>query len=114
MLCTWFLVAVAFQRLLGYEKSQFVLGGVVIISSAWILHDAHKKGIPKGLRWSLGSLFLWILIFPWYLARRRTPKASCPFIEGESGRTARTLLIILFVIFLLGAVMMVIKGPVHH
>ncbi len=114
VLCTWFLVAVAFQRLLGYEKSQFVLGGVVIISSAWILHDAHKKGIPKGLRWSLGSLFLWILIFPWYLARRRTPKASCPFIEGESGRTARTLLIILFVIFLLGAVMMVIKGPVHH
>ncbi len=114
VLCTWFLVAVAFQRLLGYGKSQFALGGVVIISSAWILYDAHKKGIPKGLRWSLGSLFLWILIFPWYLARRRTPEASCPFIEGESGRTARTLLFILFVIFLVGAVMMVIKGPVHH
>jgi hypothetical protein len=114
VLGTWFLVAVTLQRLLGYEKSQFVLGGVVIISSVWILYDARKKGIPKALRWGVGSLLLWILIFPWYLARRRTPNAACPFIEGESGRVARTLLFLLFVFFLLSALMLVIKGPARH
>jgi len=114
VLGAWLLVAVAFERFLGYQKSQFVLGGVVIASSVWILYDAHKIGIPKALRWSVGSLLLWILIFPWYLARRRTPEATCPFIEGESGRVARTLLFVLLVFFLLSAVMLVIKGPAHH
>jgi hypothetical protein len=114
VLAGWFVVAVICQRFLGYEKSQFVLGAVVIISSGWVLYDAHKKSIPKALRWGVGSLLLWILIFPWYLARRRTPKASCPFIEGETGRVARTLLFILFVFFLLSAVMLLIKGPAKH
>ncbi len=112
ILAGWFLVAVSVQHALGYEKSQFVLGGVVIVSSAWVFYDAHKKGIPKALRWGAGSLLLWILIFPWYLARRRTPKADCPFIEGESGRVARTLLFLLFVFFLLSALMLLFKGPV--
>jgi hypothetical protein len=114
VLGAWLLVAVASQRLLGYQKSEFALGGVVIASSVWILYDARKLGIPKGLRWGVGSLLLWILIFPWYLARRRTPKAPCPFIEGESGRVVRTLLFVLLVFFLLSAVMLVIKGPAHH
>ncbi|MCL5005626.1 MAG: zinc ribbon domain-containing protein [Acidobacteria bacterium] len=114
VLGTWFIVAVALQRFVGYEPSQFVLGGVVLISSAWILYDARKKGIPKALRWGVGSLLLWILIFPWYLSRRRTPQAACPFIEGESGRVARTLLFILLVFFLLSAVMLLLRGPAHH
>jgi hypothetical protein len=114
VLATWLVVAVVFERLLGPQKSQFVLGGVVIGSSLWVLYDAQKRGIPKGLRWSLGSLLLWILIFPWYLARRRTPKASCVFIEGDSRRVARTLLFILLFFLLLSAVMFLIKGPAHH
>lgn len=109
----WFIAALIAERLLGYEKGQFVLGGLVILSSVWVLHDAREKNIPKPLRWSLGSFLLWIIIFPWYLARRKTPKAPCPFIEGEGGRVARTLLFILLVFFLLSALMLLIKGPSH-
>ncbi len=107
----WLLVALIAERFLGYEKGQLALGGLVILSSVWVLHDAREKNIPKPLRWSLGSFLLWIIIFPWYLARRRTPKADCPFIEGEGGRVARTLLFILLVFFLLSALMLLLKGP---
>jgi len=107
----WLVVALIAQRTLGYEKGQLVLGGLVILSSLWVLRDAREKNIPKPIRWSLGSLLLWILIFPWYLARRRTPNAPCPFIEGKGGRVARTLLLILFVFFLLSALMLLLRGP---
>lgn len=112
VLVTWFLVAMIAEGVLGYEKSQFALGGLVLISSVWVLHDARQKNIPKPLRWSIGSLLLWIVIFPWYLSRRRTPRAACPFIEGE-GRHVRTLIFILLVFFLLSALMLYLKGPSH-
>jgi hypothetical protein len=107
----WLFVALITERLLGPERGQVLLGGLVILSSVWVLHDARAKNIPKPLRWSIGSFLLWIFIFPWYLARRRTPQASCPFIEGESGRVVRTLLFILLVFFLISALMMLLKGP---
>ncbi len=108
----WLVVAFVAEGLLGYEKSQFLLGGLVVLSSLWVLRDARKNNIPKAFRWSIGSLLLWILIFPWYLARRRTPKAACPLIEGE-GRHVRTLLFILLVFFLLMSLMLLLKGPPH-
>ena len=114
VLVGWFLIALVSQRLLGYEKSQFVLGAVVVLSSGWVLYDANKNKIPRAVRWGVGSLLLWILVFPWYLARRRTPNAPCPLIEGEWGRVARTVLFILLVFFLLSAMMLLIKGPAHH
>lgn len=107
----WLFVALTTERLLGPERGQILLGGLVILSSVWVLHDARAKNIPKPLRWSIGSFLLWIFIFPWYLARRKTPQASCPFIEGESGRVVRTLLFILLVFFLISALMMLLKGP---
>lgn len=114
VLAIWCAMALVAQHFLGYEKGQFVLGGVVIGSAAWVLYDAHKKGIPKGLRWSVGSLLIWILIFPWYLSRRETPERPCPFIEGETGRFARIILFVLVVFFLLGALAVVMKGPKLH
>ncbi len=114
VLVGWFLLAVVFESLLGYQRSQFVLGGVVVGSSLWVLYDARTRGVPKGTRWSLGSLLLWILVFPWYLSRRKTPKAPCPLMEGEPSRFARTLIFVLLVVLLLSALMMVMKGPAHH
>lgn len=111
-LVAWFLLAVIAEGILGYEKSQFALGGVVLLSSLWVLYDARQKNIPKPFRWSIGSLLLWIVIFPWYLSRRRTPKAACPFIEGE-GRHVRTLIFILLIFFLLSALMLYLRGPAH-
>jgi hypothetical protein len=107
----WLLAAAVAQRLLGPEISQWVLGGVVILSSAWVFYDAQGKGVAKPLRWALGVVLLWILVFPWYLARRRTPRAPCPFVEGEAGPLARALFFALMVFFLLGIAFMVFKGP---
>jgi hypothetical protein len=108
---TWLVVAAIAEILLGPVTSQVVLFSLVALSSVWVYRDAREKNIPTPIRWSLGSFFLWMIVFPWYLARRRTPKAPCPFIEGEGGRVARTLLVILLVFFLLSALMMLLKGP---
>jgi hypothetical protein len=108
---TWLVVAAIAESLLGPVVSQVVLFSLVALSSVWVYRDAREKNIPTPIRWSLGSLLLWMIIFPWYLARRRTPKAECPFIEGEGGRVARTLLLILLFFFLLSIVMMLLTGP---
>ena len=111
VLAVWFLAAIAAQGLLGPAKTQLVLGSVVIVSSAWVFFDAQAKSVPKPLRWGLGSLLLWIVVFPWYLTRRRTPEAPCPFVEAEVGPFARVLFFALVVFFLLGIVAMILKGP---
>lgn len=103
--------AVIAQRYLGLLKTEIGLGGMEFLSAIWVLRDAIQKRIPRPGRWMLGSLFLWILIFPWYISRRKTPRASCPFIEGETGPVARALLIVLFVFFLLGVAVVVLKRP---
>ena len=107
----WLVVGLITESLLGPEISQFALGGLVVLSSVWVYRDAQGKHIPKPFRWGLGAFLLWIIVFPWYLARRRTPKAACPFIEGEGGRVARTLLFVLLIIIVLSALMMFLKGP---
>ena len=107
----WLLAALVAQSLVGPEKSNFVLGALLVLSSVWVYRDAREKNIPTPFRWSLGSILLWIIIFPWYLARRKNPNAACPFIEGEGGRVARTLLFILLIIFLISIVARLLNGP---
>lgn len=111
VLAIWLVVGTAAQRLLGPVKAQLVLGGVVILSSVWVFFDAHEKRVAKPLRWGVGSLLMWILVFPWYLARRKTPQAPCPFIEAEAGPLARALLFALVIFFLLAIAVVILKGP---
>lgn len=111
VLAGWLLAAAITQRLLGPANSQWVLGGLVALSSAWVVYDAREKGVAKPLRWGLGSLLLWIVVFPWYLARRRKPQAPCPFVEAEVSPLGRALLFALMVFFLLSIVIMIFKGP---
>jgi hypothetical protein len=81
-------------------KAQLVLGGVQILCSFWVLFDALEKRLPRPLRWGMGTLLLWPIIFPWYLARRRRPEAPCPFIEARvSPVTLGVLFILLAVLF---------------
>lgn len=108
---SWF-TAIGALQFLGVQKSQLLVGAIQIGSAAWVVVDARARRLPKPWRWGLGSLFLWIVIFPWYLARRRAPKAVCPFVEAEAGPLARLILIVLLVFFLSGLVMMFLKGPV--
>ena len=83
----------------------------MVLSSIWVFYDARERGVPQPLRWGVGCLLVWIIFFPWYLARRRTPEAACPFIEAEKGPLLRFLLITLLVFFLFSVVLVVLKGP---
>jgi hypothetical protein len=102
----WVLLAGVAERFLGPVRSQWFLGSVVILTSAWVYYDAHNKLVPKPLRWGLGSLLLWIVLFPWYLARRKDPAAPCGLEEVSS---FKLLLAPLVVFFLMSFVIIVLK-----
>jgi len=114
VLASWFLAATVAQKLLGRAKAQLLLAGVVFFSSAWVFFDAKQNAVPKPVRWSLGSLLLWIIVFPWYLARRKRPQATCPFVEAEAGPVTRALLFVLLLIIFLGIIAVALKGPTGH
>ncbi|MCJ7503370.1 MAG: hypothetical protein MUP80_09985 [Acidobacteriia bacterium] len=103
-------VAMVAQRHFGLLRTELMLGGLEFVSAIWVFQDAQRRRVPKPLRWGLGSLLLWLLFFPWYLARRRAPEAPCPSIEAEISPVTRVLLIILVVFFLLGIVSIIFKG----
>ena len=88
-------------------ESQLILGGVQILTSLWVFYDAHTKKIPMAVRWWLGSLLLWPVLFPWYMVRRKRPGAPCPFVEGPVGPLARLVLFVLVIVLFL----LVLKGP---
>jgi hypothetical protein len=76
------LAAIVVLEILGPEKGQAYLGLIPLVSAPWVIFDAYQKRIARPFRWGIGTLILWIVIFPWYLSRRKTPKAPCPFVEG--------------------------------
>lgn len=104
-------VAMVAQRHFGLLRTELMLGALEFVSAIWVFQDAQRRRVPKPLRWGLGSLLLWLLFFPWYLARRRVPEAPCPSIEAEIGPVTRVLLIILVIFFLLGMVPLLFEGP---
>jgi len=107
VLAVWMLGASAVQLLLPPVQSQLLLAGVQVLTAAWVLYDAAQRGVPKALRWSLGTLLLWPLIFPWYLSRRSKPAARCPFVEGRAGRLTRALIVVLLLVL----IVFVLKSP---
>ncbi len=107
---SWITVMLAVPAM-GFEKTQWVLGGVQIGCGAWVYYDARLKGIPKPLRWAAGTLLIWIMVFPWFLVRRRSPERPCPFIEREVSLVWRAVLLALLVFFLISAMIFLVKGP---
>lgn len=107
---TW-AVAVLALGFLGAEKAQLAMSGVQLITSVWVFWDARQKLIARRLRWAVGTLILWIVIFPWYLARRQKLEAPCPFVESDSGPFTRVLLLAIFIIFLAGIIITLLAGP---
>jgi hypothetical protein len=103
----WVVGATLVQNRMAPRKAQLVLGGVQILCSLWVLFDALEKRLPRPLRWGMGTLLLWPIIFPWYLARRSRPKQACPFIEARVNPiTLAVLFIVLAILFYL-----VVKHP---
>jgi hypothetical protein len=111
LLCLRLAVAGVAVRHWGFLRTEIVLAGMELLSAVWVFQDAQRRRVPKPLRWGLGSLFLWVLFFPWYLARRRTPESPCPSVEAELGPVARALLFALMVFLLLSMVLLMFKGP---
>ena len=99
----WILMAgvMLSDLLIGPLRTQLLTEGIQLFLSIWVVFDAAVKRIPKPLRWGLASLFpTWLIILPWYLARRRRPEAPCPFIEGYVSPARRVLLIVLVLVLL--------------
>jgi len=94
----WVVGATLVQRFMPPLRAQLVLGGVQILCSLWVLFDALEKHLPRPLRWGMGTLLLWPIIFPWYLARRNYPKRPCPFIEARVKPTTMAALFILLAV----------------
>jgi hypothetical protein len=90
------------------------MGGVQTLAGIWVFFDALWQRIPRPLRWGVGSMLLPIIVFPWYLARRRLPQSSCPFVEADVRPLTRFLLFALIVFFLLSVVFHVVQGPAPH
>lgn len=111
LLLARFLVAATLNGVLGLTRTFLILGGFEILCGAWVFYDAVRRHVPKPLRWGLGTALLWVVFFPWYLARRKNPRAVCPFVEAEAGPVARVVLFALMIFFLLSILMGIFKGP---
>jgi len=104
-------VATLALETLGPVKSQYVMPGIVLFSSIGVFLDASHRKLPKPLQWSIASLLVWIVVFPWYLARRRQPDATCPIIEMEARRFIRVILVLVLVGLLLSILLQYFRGP---
>jgi hypothetical protein len=91
------------------QKILLVMGGLQTLAGVWVFFDALRERVPKPLRWSVGSMLLPLVIFPWYLARRRTPQAPVPFLEG--GPVIRLVILALLLFFLANLIYYFVQGP---
>ncbi len=90
------------ERYLSVSQCQLFLGGILLGSSAWVFYDARLRRVPHAFRWGISSLLLWIVVFPWYVSRRRAPEVPCPLMEAEPSLFMRALLWIIVILFILG------------
>jgi hypothetical protein len=86
-----------------------VMGGIQTLAGVWVFFDALRQRIPKPLRWSVGSMLLPLVIFPWYLARRNRPEQPVPFLEG--GSVIRLVLLALLLFLLANLIFYLVQGP---
>jgi len=105
------LLAQVFIELWGLEKAQLAMGGVQTLAGIWVSFDALSRRIPCPWRWGVGSMLLPVIIFPWYLARRRVPASACPFVERQVGPITRFVFLALAIFLLLGAIVYLLHGP---
>jgi len=106
-----FLLALGFEGLLGEQRAQLAMGGVQALAGIWVFFDALRQRVPRPLRWGFGSMLLPVVVFPWYLARRKTPQSPVPFVEAEAGPVTRSLLFALLVFILASLIFTIVKGP---
>ena len=101
---TW-LAAGAGLHFLGLERTQIIFVLVQLVSSAWVFSDARAKRVLKPWRWAVSTLFVWPVIFPWYLARRRRREAACHFMEAQASPFFRGLVFFMLALIVLDVVL---------
>ena len=106
-----FLLALIFEGLWGEQKAQLAMAGAQTLAGVWVFFDALRQRIPRPLRWAMGSMLLPVVIFPWYLARRRAPQSRVPFVEAEVGPITRFLVFALLLFILVSLVFYIVQGP---
>ncbi len=106
-----FLLAQTFLEFWDLQKTQLAMGGIQALAGIWVFFDALRQRLPRPLRWGLGTMILPVIIFPWYLARRRAPQSRVPFVEAEVGPVTRFLSFALVVFFLLSVILYFVQGP---
>lgn len=100
------LLSAATEKRFGVTATAYGFGLVQLVTALWVVFDAHRKGIPQPLQWGVGTMLLWIIVFPWYLVRRQQPRTACPFVESG----ARSLLRIVLLFILINVVGMIFFG----
>jgi hypothetical protein len=104
-------LALTLFGLLRQEEAQLAMCGVQTFAGGWVFFDALRHRIPRPLRWALGTMFLFAIIFPWYVARRRMPQSPVPFVEAEVGPVTRFLIFALLLFFLASLIFYIVRGP---
>jgi len=97
--------------LFGEQKGPLVIQALPILTGIWVFLDAFRRRIPRPMRWAVGTMLLLAVVFPWYLARRGKPESPVPFVEAEVGPVTRFLLFALLLLFLIGLIINIVKGP---
>ncbi|OVZ95229.1 hypothetical protein CBW58_00245 [Yersinia frederiksenii] len=44
---------------------------ILLASSLWVMKDAHDNHLNHPVRWGIGTAFLWIIVLPIYLIKRK-------------------------------------------
>ncbi len=95
------------ERLVGWQDSlrlglirHQIVFLIVVATSIWVLFDARSSGIRKGLvkgladlgpwGWFFACLFLWIVAFPVYLAKRTELKRAAASSRDAESTGARS------------------------
>ncbi len=95
----------------GEKNGPKAIQALPILVGFWVFFDAFQRRIPRPMRWSIGTMLLLAVVFPGYLARRKKPEASVPFVEAEAGRVTRILLLALIFFFLISVIVNILHGP---
>lgn len=102
--CAYLAMAFLARATLNTFHFKIFLSSVLVASSVWVIFDARSRNIPHPFRWGVGSILLWIIVFPWYLSRRRAPEAPCPLMEGKSSLFIRALIWVVLILFVLSLI----------
>jgi hypothetical protein len=98
---------------IGARSVELAVVGLQLVCAGWVFLDASGKRIPRPWRWSVMTLFFWIVFFPWYVSRRRAPQQPCAVMEAQTSLFFRAIFWLVLVVLFLSFIAAVVKTPPH-